>query len=377
MNKEYEREERRRIRRVQRNRERQRRRRRQAFICKVVFAAAAVLLCFVLFIVIKKVWNSTGSTDKAALADSGQRLWTETRARMSSQADSQNVNLENNDPGEAEDSGVDQQIYQYTVAENVLELGDDVTSSHIIFVDTESDTVLAAKDAYSRMVPASMTKVLTLLVAVEHITDFDDTFTITLDITDYSFRNGCSCAGFDRDETVTIKDLLYGTVLPSGADAALGLAVYVSGSQEAFVELMNQKLEELGLSETAHFTNCVGIYDENHYCTAYDMAVIMDAAIQNDICREVLSARTYKTSLTEQHPEGIDLSNWFVRRIEDKETGSVMVYGKTGYVDESGSCAVSFGAVDEDRVYICVTTNASSRWTCINEQAMLYQRFTG
>lgn len=377
MNKEYEREERRRIRRVQRNRERQRRRRRQALICKVVFAAAAVLLCFVLVIVIKKVWNSTGSADKAALADSGQRLWTETRARMSSQADSQNVNLENNDPGGTEDSGIDQQIYQYTVAENVLELGDDITSSHVIFVDTESDTILAAKDAYSRMVPASMTKVLTLLVAVEHITDFDDTFTITIDITDYSFRNGCSCAGFDRDETVTIRDLLYGTVLPSGADAALGLAVYVSGSQEAFVELMNQKLEELGLSETAHFTNCVGIYDENHYCTAYDMAVIMDAAIQNDICREVLSARTYKTSLTEQHPEGIDLSNWFVRRIEDKETGSVMVYGKTGYVDESGSCAVSFGAVDEDRVYICVTTNASSRWTCINEQAMLYQRFTG
>ena len=90
--------------------------------------------------------------------------------------------------------------------------------------------------------------------------------------------NDCSGVGFEKGESVTVKDLLYGTVLPSGADAALGLAYYVAGSQEEFVTLMNQKLDELGLSETAHFTNCVGIYDADHYCTLYDLAVIMRAA---------------------------------------------------------------------------------------------------
>ena len=74
------------------------------------------------------------------------------------------------------------------------------------------------------------------------------------------------------DETVPVRELFYGTILSSGADAALGLATYVAGSQEAFVALMNEKLEELGIADTAHFTNCVGLYDEAHKCTVSDMA---------------------------------------------------------------------------------------------------------
>ena len=141
-------------------------------------------------------------------------------------------------------------------------------------------------------------------MAAEHITDADDRFEITRDITDYSYTNKCSSMGFEVGEKVTVRDLFYGTVLPSGADAALGLAVYVAGSQDDFVALMNQKLEELGLSESSHFTNCVGLYDENHYSTVYDMAVILKAACDNSFCREVLSAHTYTSSATEQHPGG-------------------------------------------------------------------------
>ncbi len=174
---------------------------------------------------------------------------------------------------------------------------------------------------------------------------------------------------------MTIRDLLYGAILPSGADAALSLAVCVSGSQEAFVEKMNGKLEELGLSGTAHFTNCVGIYEEDHYCTVYDMAVIMNAAIDNEVCREVLSAHTYTTSGTDQHPDGILLSNWFLRRIEDKDTGGEVLCGKTGYVDQSGNCAVSYGKGENGGSYICVTANAFNKWKCIYDHAALYRRF--
>ena len=91
--------------------------------------------------------------------------------------------------------------------------------------------------------------------------------------------------GFDENETATVRDLLYGTILPSGGDAAAGLAYYVSGSLDGFVELMNQKLQELGISGSAHFTNCVGLYDDNHYCTLYDLAVIMTAAMDNPLCQ--------------------------------------------------------------------------------------------
>lgn len=266
--------------------------------------------------------------------------------------------------------------YVYTSTENTIHIGDEINSSNAIIIDMETGNILADKGAKERIVPASMTKVLTLLVAAENIDNLDDTFQITSDITDYSFVNGCSNAGFEKEEVVTVRDLFYGTNLPSGADAALGLAVYVSGSQEAFVELMNKKLEELGLSETAHFTNCIGLYDENHYCTVYDMAVIMNAALNNEICREVMSARTYNTSITEQHPEGILLSNWFLRRIEDKDTGGEVICGKTGYVNESGSCAVSYGRDEKGRSYICVTVNAEGKWKCIYDHVDLYKKFS-
>ena len=152
------------------------------------------------------------------------------------------------------------------------------------------------RDAHTRINPASMTKVLTVLVAAEHVTDWSDTFEITPEITNYSYVHDCSAVGFSNNEVVTVEDLFYGTVLCSGGDAALGLATYVAGSQEAFVDMMNEKLKELGLSDTAHFTNCVGLYDENHYCTVYDIAMILEAAIDHPQCREVLSTKKYTTS---------------------------------------------------------------------------------
>lgn len=257
-----------------------------------------------------------------------------------------------------------------------LKSGDTLYSEHVILIDLDENSIVAQKGAFDRINPASMTKVLTVLVAAEHIKNLDDTFTMTLEITDYGYVHDCSSAGFEKDETITVRDLFYGTVLPSGADAAVGLATYVAGSQEAFVDLMNQKLEELGLSGTAHMTNCVGIYDENHYCTAYDMAMIMEAAIDNEFCREVLSAHTYTTSETEQHPEGIELSNWFLRRIEDKDSGGEVICGKTGYVVQSKNCAVSYEVDESGRGFVCVTAGAGSVWQCIYDHAGLYKQFS-
>ncbi|MDE5931340.1 MAG: hypothetical protein K2H40_02505 [Lachnospiraceae bacterium] len=269
--------------------------------------------------------------------------------------------------------------FQYAAADDTQRLGDEVFRSNAILVDVDNEKIIAGKGEKSQVVPASMTKVLTLLVAVEHIENLNalnDEFVITTEITDYCFRNDCSVAGYAVGEAVTVRDLLYGTILPSGGDGALGLAIYTAGSHEAFVELMNEKLAELGLSGSAHFTNCIGIYDANHYCTVYDMAIIMEAAMQNEICREVLSTRIYTTSQTEQHPEGIELSNWFIRRIEDKDTGGMFIYGKTGYVNQSGSCAVSCGINGAGKTYICVTVNAVSRWRCIEDHAYLYEHFS-
>ncbi len=265
--------------------------------------------------------------------------------------------------------------YSYEEANDLLSINEEVVSEQVIVVDPETNEIIAGRNMKTRMNPASMTKILTLLVAAEHVQNLDDTFTFSREITDYGFVNDCSSAGFLEDETVPIRDLFYGTILPSGADAAVGLAVYVAGSQEAFVDLMNEKLAELGLSETSHFTNCVGVYDENHYSTVYDMAVILNAAKDNEFCAQVLGSKVYTTAVTEQHPEGIVLSNWFMRRIEDKDTASEVMGAKTGYVVQSGSCAASYARREDGKELICVTGGSTSSWRCIYDHVAIYYDF--
>lgn len=270
--------------------------------------------------------------------------------------------------------------YQATSTPDTINLGDEIISSYAVLIDLDSNDILARKGSDEIISPASMTKILTVLVAAECLGDMkrlDDTFTITLDITDYGYVHDCSSAGFLADEKVTVRDLFYGTILPSGADAAVALATYIAGGQEEFVKLMNKKLDQMGLSGTAHMTNCVGIYEEDHYCTVYDIAMILEAAIDNDLCREVLAAHTYNTSKTVQHPEGIILSNWFLRRIEDRDTGGEVVCGKTGYVAQSGSCAASYEVDHGGNEYICVTADAISQWKCIADHVTLYKQFAG
>lgn len=268
--------------------------------------------------------------------------------------------------------------YLANATDQTVTIGEDVISQHAILINESTNEIVAQKDAKTIVSPASMTKILTVLVAAEHLDSMealDDDFTITLEMTDFAYRNECSIAGFKNDEVVKVRDLFYGTILPSGGDAAMGLAIYTAGSHEAFVDMMNEKLEELGLSETAHFTNCVGLYDENHYCSVYDMAMILKAAVQNDWCRDVLSMHKYTTTATEQNPEGNIISNWFLRRIEDKETGGLVLCAKTGFVNQSGSCAASYQISDSGTPYICVTTNSISSWRCIYDHVAIYEQF--
>ncbi|WP_029232144.1 D-alanyl-D-alanine carboxypeptidase family protein [Butyrivibrio sp. VCB2006] len=267
--------------------------------------------------------------------------------------------------------------YTVEVSENTDYIAsENVYSTYALLVNLDNGTAVASKEGTVRINPASMTKILTLLVAAEHITDLEDTFVMTQEIGDFVFKKDCSAVGFEVGEKVTVRDMLYGTILPSGGDAAMCLAEYVAGSQEAFVKMMNDKLSELGLSDTAHFTNCIGIYDENHYCTLLDMAMILKAAEENSLCHEVLNARKYTTSLTTEHPEGILISNWFMRRIEDKDTHGEVIGAKTGFVVQSGCCGASYQISNDGTHYICVTADAWSSWRCIYDHVEIYDTYT-
>lgn len=267
-----------------------------------------------------------------------------------------------------------------TEKEEAAKAPDYVDSQYAILVNTDTGEILAERNAFDRIVPASMTKVMTLLVAVEQMQNpeenLKDKVTITQEICDESYRSGSSFVGYGVDDEATVEDLLYGAILPSGADAAMALAEYTSGSQEVFAELMNQKAKELGISDTTHFTNCVGLYDEDHYSTVYDMSVIMRAAIDNELCRKVLSQHTWTTQATKANPDGIQISNWFLRRIEDHDTNGTVVCGKTGFVNESGNCAVSYQEGNSGTGYIACTALTYNQWRSIYDHIALYKTYT-
>ena len=270
-------------------------------------------------------------------------------------------------------------VYSAEEGDYTSDVPSDVVSTYGILIDLDDDRIIRSRNSRVRICPASMTKILTVLVAAENISEeqLDDTMTITLEFTDYSYGNDLSAVGFAENETVTIRDLFYGTILPSGGDAAIALATYVAGSEEAFVELMNEKLKELHLSDSTHFTNVAGMYDEQHYSTVYDMAMILHAAIDNEFCREVLNAHTYTTTSTPEHPEGITISNWFLRRIEDKDCGLTVECAKTGFVVQSRNCAASFADDASGHGYICVTADSSSGWRCIYDHVSIYSSISG
>ena len=290
-------------------------------------------------------------------------------------------------PEELEEAPEPEEIFRTTPA--TVELPDRVlnpdgtpgpdetlNSAYAILIDLDEGTVLVQRNGRTVIHPASMTKIMTILVAAEHILNYDATATVTQETIDYCIENDCSIAGFQAGEEVPIMDLFYGTVLPSGADAAVTLAEYVAGSHEAFVELMNQQAEKLGIAGTAHFANCVGLYDAGNMCTVYDMAVILQAAMENPLCSQVLGLKTRDIPASELHPEGISLSNWFIRRIEDHMPAGVVIQGaKTGYISQAGSCAASIAQDGSGRRCLCVTAMAGSAWQCIFDHAALYERY--
>ena len=350
------------------------RRRRQVMINRCIFAAVSAVFLIGFIFLIKGAVSGISKMVKGDEKSVETELQGSDDTELQSMATEPTISLEQ--PLE-EPEPVN--TYEAHTTDATVTTGADVISERSIMIDLQSGDILMQKGYKDRICPASMTKVLTVLVAAEHLTDeeLDNKFTITHDITAYVWEHDLSAVNWADNEEVTVRDLLYGTILPSGADAAIGLATYIAGSEDAFVEMMNEKINELGLSSSSHFTNCVGLYDDNHYSTVYDIAMIMEAAIENDLAREVLSTKRYTTSSTAEHPDGIEISNWFLRRIEDKDTGGEVISAKTGFVNESKNCAVSYGKDNSGNEYIICTQGSTSSWRCIYDHVAMYKQFEG
>ena len=227
-------------------------------------------------------------------------------------------------------------------------------SPYAVLMDRETGTILAAKSSDERMYPASLTKIMTVLTALDECSDLKQTVTLSYDYFQELYDQDASRAGFDPGEEARIIDLMYGAMLPSGAECCKELALRFAGSEQDFVSLMNQKAEKLGLSGT-HFMNCTGLHDADQYSTAEDIANLLREALKNDTFYEIITSESYYVPPSLAHPDGFVFYGTMFKNMSDPSvTGGRILGGKTGYTNEAGHCLASFAEVD-GRDYILVT----------------------
>lgn len=250
----------------------------------------------------------------------------------------------------------DEEVFLPVADENTVPMDEEITSKYAVMVERSSGRIVASREADTVIYPASLTKIMSLIIAVEQAESLDDTIVFTTDMIAPFYEQNASLAGFKEGEEVTLKDLLYGMILVSGADATEGVVRLCAGDEASFVGLMNQKAAALGLKDT-HFVNAVGLHDKDHYSTCNEMAIILDYALDNETCREILSTYKYTTAPTEQNPDGIELTSNIQSRMEGGESGVARIHGgKTGYTEVAGNCLASFAtAYSDGEEYIIVT----------------------
>ena len=250
-----------------------------------------------------------------------------------------------------------------------------IRSEYAILIDLSTNTVVADKNGDKRIYPASMTKLMTLIVAAENIKDLDEHFTFSYAITDPAYKAGASVAGFLSSESVPLIDVLYGVALPSGADATTAVAVTVAGSEEAFAEMMNEKAREIGLENT-HFMNASGLHHDDHYSTPHEMAIILEYAMKVPLLAEILSTYQYTTTPTEQHPEGILLTSTMFSRMYGDEAGNCeIIAGKTGYTHEARQCLASMAESPDGRRFVLVTAMAQDKYDPVWDAIDVYKNY--
>lgn len=208
-----------------------------------------------------------------------------------------------------------------------------------ILMDADTGTILYGKNENQAYYPASITKILTALIVLEKC-DLDEMVTFSHDDV-YNVEAGSSTAGIDEGDVLTVRDCLYALLLASANESANALACHVSGSREAFAELMNEKAASLGCTGS-HFANPSGLNDENHYTTAHDMALIAQAAIKNPTFVEISGTRSYQLAPTKKNPEGGYVANH--HNMIKKNTAVTYpgaFAGKTGYTSLAGNTLVT------------------------------------
>ena len=225
-----------------------------------------------------------------------------------------------------------------------------LNSEAVIVYDMDADTVIFDKNSQNVHSIASLTKIMTVLTAIENIDDFSTNVTITNEMLAGIYWNA-SVAGLKVGDIVTYRDLLYAAILPSGADATQVLAYTVSGSVDTFVYKMNELAKKIGVKNT-HYVNTTGLDQDGAYSTAYDQMLILDYALQNSMFKEVYTTKEYTLTNGLKVEASVQKYNQVLNLDTSKIIGS-----KTGNTDLAGLC-MSALFYHEDHEMILITLGA-------------------
>lgn len=234
----------------------------------------------------------------------------------------------------------------------------DLVAKSALLIDSETNNIIYSKKSTSRMYPASTTKILTAITALDYL-DLNEIVYVDNEI--YLTPLGSSTAGLCKGERLTVRDLIYGLMLPSGNDAAQVLAVHTGKklsnkeisfrvARDKFIELMNKKAQEIG-AVNSNFTTVDGFHDNNHYSTAKDLALITQESLKNDFLCKVANTITYQVG---KHNDWIN-SNKLLQQNSEWFTKSVTGF-KTGFTSHAGYCLVAT-AIHNNKSYILVLLN--------------------
>ena len=249
-----------------------------------------------------------------------------------------------------------------------------LSASAALLVDITSGEVVYQKNPHMKLYPASTTKIMTGLVALENA-DLDKVASI-----DESIRideDNVWICDFRVGDVITLEQALYGAIVNSGNDAAIIVATTVAGSIQAFADLMNERALGIGATNS-HFVNPHGLTNEQHYTTAYDLYLIFNEAIKNEEFVKIASTVKYTTSFTRKSYTIVPTwtnGNQFINGSVTPPNGMKVICGKTGYTEAAGYCLVILSeSPSNGHRYISVILNAPSRDSLYNQMSYLLEK---
>lgn len=250
-----------------------------------------------------------------------------------------------------------------------MNVADDFHSAALF--DLKHQKVLYSSKIFEELYPASTTKLMTALIVLKY-GNLDDIVVVSSNATNFAYDE--QVCGLQTGDQISMNDLLYGLLLYSGNDTAVAIAEHMSGSVEAFADLMNLEAQKLGASHS-HFVNPHGLHDENHQTTAYDLYLIFNECCKDQRFLDIVSTKEYIGTITSTdgvvRTEEWQATNYYAQGYATAPDDVIVYGGKTGTTDEAGCCVILYEQDDSGNPYISIIMGASDKTVLYNDMTQL------